>query len=135
VHASTTALSQEGAEARGAEDTSDQFELFAQHRPSLLRRPDFGELRLLSRGRAAAAAQMLRGHPLLPAIEWLAEEADGGAVGRLALRGVPRPLRPVIYASNEGGFHLSGFSLVDHLGGSLLDFNGWRARTPTALLP
>jgi predicted DNA-binding WGR domain protein len=47
---------------------------------------------------------------ILADVEWLAEEADGGAVGRW--RGDPRP--HVFYLDNEGSFRMTGTSLLDH---------------------
>lgn len=47
---------------------------------------------------------------VLADVEWIAEEADGGAVGRW--RGDPRP--HVFYLDNEGSFRMTGTSLLDH---------------------
>ena len=92
--------------------------------------PGYGEVTLLAAGRAPKLAK----DTALPwhLGEWIAEEADGAAIGYLRLPGVALTHAPIIRITNEGQLEVTGLSLVDHFalgtdaaGGPLTELLDW----------
>ena len=77
------------------------------------RDPSFGEVRFLKAGQRPAMAKTERALPWAAA-DWVAEEADGAAIGWLRLPGVAAAQAPVVTLSNEGSLAVTGLALVDH---------------------
>ena len=74
--------------------------------------PEYGEVALLAAGRRPKLAK----DKDLPwhLGEWIAEEADGAAIGYLKLTGVGLAEAPIVRITNEGQVEITGLSLIDH---------------------
>lgn len=95
-----------------------ELELLRAAQPDFYGSSSYGEVRLLQPGEIP---EMLvsYGEGLPTGIAtWAAEEADGAALGRLALPDVPVTQRPIVMIDNEGSTSITGFSWVDHFGAS-----------------
>ena len=108
------------APVSASESDDPELELLRAARPDFYGDPSYGEVRLLQPGEIPdMLANYGEGLPTAIAT-WAAEEADGAAIGRLILPGVPMAQRPIVMIDNEGSTSITGFSWVDHFGSSTL---------------
>ncbi len=82
-----------------------------RRKAAFVRSPTFREVAFLKPGQKPNLMQDDDGLPW-DAADWVAQEADGSAIGLLKLPGVSAP--PVVLLDDEGQLRVSGLSLVDH---------------------